>query len=111
MSTSTFALRRALQMIEMLQLLVASFNPRAVVTGSAFSFKGFAGSVIYDHDSVEFYVFDRKKVMLYGPTAIGEAARMVDPRAHQVMQTLLDEMICEQGLQVAKKLGSGGGSR
>lgn len=111
MSTETFALRRSLQMIEILQLLVANLNTRAVITGSAFSFKGFAGSVVYDHDSVEFYVFDRSKVMLYGPTAIGEAAKMVDPRAHQVMQTLLDEMICEQGLQLAKRFGRRQGSR
>lgn len=111
MNTDAFALRRALQMIELLQMLVASYDPRAVITGSAFSFRGFAGTVVYDHDSCEFFVFDRSKVMLYGPAAIGGAAKMLDPRAHQVMQNLLDEMVCQQGLHVANKLGLGRGSR
>lgn len=104
MSTETFDLRRSLQMIEMLQMLVACSNPRAVVRGDAFSFRGFAGSVVYNHNEAEFYVFDQKKSLVYGPSGHGGAARSHDPRSMQVMQGLLDEMLSEQKLHVANKL-------
>ena len=103
MNMEPFAFRRSLQMIEVLQLLVASCNPRAAIQGEVFSYKGFAGSVVHDLDEARFYVFDREGLIVYGPDGDG-ADRSHDPRSDRIMCSLLSEMISEQKLQVGKKM-------
>lgn len=104
MSTEQFTFRRSLQLVEMLQTLVASFNPRATLSGTAFSFKGFAGSIVYDLDLASLFVFDPRKVMVYGPGGHGGADRSHDPRADQIMCSLLDQMMSEYKLHAGKKM-------
>lgn len=101
--TASIAFKRSLQLIELLQLLVASFNPRARIQGEVFSYRGFAGSVVFDHAACDLYVFDRARVMVYGPAGIHGVSVLLDPRAHPIMQSLLDEMLSEQKLHVSQK--------
>lgn len=104
MSTEQFTFRRSLQLIEMLQALVASFNPRATLCGTTFGFKGFAGSIVYDLDMASLFVFDPRKVMVYGPGGHEGVDRAHDPRADQIMCSLLDQMMSEHKLQAGKKM-------